>query len=144
MTPRGVGPSTDAPRPMIANMFRGLWKPYVAGWMLWFVLLCVLLYFKLARGMPTAWYVPSLIGLILAGVLPSALLFPIWVVRLQRRVIAAGGRICPNCLYDLRTLDDAQVCPECGWDVVSEPPEDTWAKLINRGNPLPPAKHNRG
>lgn len=135
----GIGPSTDAPRPMIAKMFRGLWKYFLAGTLIWFALLGALLYFKIVRGMPTAWYVPLLIGLILLSIIPSALIFPLWAVRLQRRVVAAGGRICPNCLYDLRTLDDAHTCPECGWDIVTEPPDVTWAKLLNRGNPLPPA-----
>ncbi len=125
---------------MIVSMFRGLWKPYVIGWLIWIPLLGVLIYFKIARGLPTAWYVPLLVGLIMLAVIPSALVFPLWVVRLQRRVVAANGRICPNCLYDLRTLDGAQVCPECGWDIVSEPPAETWAKLLNRGKPLASAE----
>ena len=122
--PRGVGPSAGTnPRPLYVNMIRGLWRPYVIGWSLWAPLLGVLLYFKIARGMPTPWYVAALIGLILLALIPSALIFPVWIVRLQRRVTAAGGRICPNCLYDLRTLDDAAVCPECGWDIAAEPPD---------------------
>ncbi len=137
--PRGIGPSAGTnPRPLYVNMLRGLWKPFVLGWALWVPMLGVLLYFKIARGMPTPWYIAALIGLILLAMIPSALIFPVWIVRLQRHVVAANGRICPNCLYDLRALDDDAVCPECGWDIAAEPPEETWAKLINRGKPLPP------
>ena len=132
----GIGPSTDAPKPMIAKMFRGLWKPYLVGTVIWIALLCALLYFRLAKGLPAAWYTPLLVGLILVGTLSSSLILPLWMRRLQRRVINAEGRICPNCLYDLQSLESAETCPECGWDIITEPPDVTWAKLLNRGKPL--------
>ena len=34
--------------------------------------------------------------------------------RALRRAAAHDHLLCPDCLYDLRTLDDAGTCPECG------------------------------
>ncbi|GJM19666.1 MAG: hypothetical protein DHS20C14_18790 [Phycisphaeraceae bacterium] len=141
---RGIGPAPGAsPRPLYVQMVRGLWKPFVIGYGLWIPALCILLYVRIVGGMPTRWYVPLLIGLILIAVIPGSVGIPIWAARVQGRVKRAGGRICPNCLYDLRMLDDAAVCPECGWDIVAEAPEVTWARLLNRGKPLAPAKGER-
>ncbi|MEO1277985.1 MAG: hypothetical protein AAFV77_03410 [Planctomycetota bacterium] len=35
-------------------------------------------------------------------------------VRALRRAAAADHLLCPECLYDLRTLDATGTCPECG------------------------------
>ncbi|MEQ8770281.1 MAG: hypothetical protein RIB60_07210 [Phycisphaerales bacterium] len=131
-------PPERAPRPLYVSMIRGLWKPFLIFYLIWTPTLALLIYARLCHGLPTGMYVFVLIALILGAIIPGAVVMPLWVARLQRRVQRAGGRICPNCLYDLRALDDADRCPECGWDLTAEPPEETWAKLINRGAPLPP------
>ena len=106
--PRGFGPTPGAsPRPLYVNMIRGLWKPMVIIYALWVPALVFLLYLRYARWMPLAWYVPLLVTLIIAGILPGAVGVPIWMARLQRRVIRAHGKLCPNCLYDLRDLEEA-------------------------------------
>jgi hypothetical protein len=48
--------------------------------------------------------------------LPYALWFVAWrgVRRTLRRAAAADHLLCPECLYDLRTLDATGPCPECG------------------------------
>jgi len=38
----------------------------------------------------------------------------LWWGRLKRRVRAAGGGLCPNCLYDISKAG-AEACPECGY-----------------------------
>ncbi|MFI4915046.1 MAG: hypothetical protein ACIAS6_00890 [Phycisphaerales bacterium JB060] len=48
--------------------------------------------------------------------LPYVLWLLSWrgIRRTLRRAAAHDLLICPECLYDLRTLDEAGVCPECG------------------------------
>ncbi len=45
---------------------------------------------------------------------PSALLFAFKYLRWQKRARSLQGRLCGNCLHDLRGLGDAGTCPECG------------------------------
>lgn len=45
---------------------------------------------------------------------PSALLFAFKYLRWQKRARSLQGRMCGNCLHDLRGLGDAGTCPECG------------------------------
>jgi hypothetical protein len=45
-----------------------------------------------------------------------------------RTVKAAGFLICPHCRYDLRSLDAAIRCPECGRSYTAASLEDTWSR----------------
>jgi len=50
-----------------------------------------------------------LVDLLVVGVVVCATL--VYTKRLRRRLQAAGGELCPDCGYDVRTLAS---CPECG------------------------------
>jgi hypothetical protein len=50
-----------------------------------------------------------LADLLVVGVALCATL--VYTTRLRRRLQAAGGELCPDCGYDVRTLSN---CPECG------------------------------
>ena len=47
-------------------------------------------------------------------VVPSAFLFAFMHLRWRSRAHSLQGRMCGNCLHDLRGLGDAGNCPECG------------------------------
>ncbi len=58
------------------------------------------------------------IGAVILGplviVTPSAMLFAFKYHRWRSRARSFQGRMCGNCLHDLRGLGDAGHCPECG------------------------------
>ena len=49
-------------------------------------------------------------------VLPSIMAVSSWryTKRIRRRAAAHDHLLCPDCTYDLRTLDATGTCPECG------------------------------
>jgi hypothetical protein len=74
-------------------------------------------------------FVPTLIGVTLAGVNPRWLLWylPCWVtfslingyymyswINVKKHARALDGRICDRCFYDLSNMNDDMTCPECG------------------------------
>ena len=48
--------------------------------------------------------------------------------RIIRRVRAAGGYACSNCLYDVSSLPDAEGCPECGYPGNAERMRQQWRR----------------
>ncbi|MFI4915047.1 MAG: hypothetical protein ACIAS6_00895 [Phycisphaerales bacterium JB060] len=80
---------------------------------------------SLPLAMPWVWYVAIRLGLwpkqhilwlvplVWCGV-GFGLVCTIAAKRYIRRAAAHDHLLCPECLYDLRTLDEAGVCPECG------------------------------
>ncbi len=51
----------------------------------------------------------------------------VYLRRLRGDVRRAGGRLCPQCLYDLAT-DAATTCPECGNAYSAGEPADFWRR----------------
>jgi ABC-type transport system involved in cytochrome bd biosynthesis fused ATPase/permease subunit len=49
----------------------------------------------------------------LAILLPPAIFLRLRALAFRDHVVAASGRACPVCLYDLAALD-SPICPECG------------------------------
>lgn len=49
--------------------------------------------------------------------------------RIKRAVLAAHGRACVNCVYDLNGVGDGGVCPECGrpFDIAAD--QRSWARV---------------
>lgn len=69
------------------------------------------------------WLSPTASGRWTAIVMPLSISLPQFVtmffliramLRLRRAFIAAGGRLCTNCVHDLSGLDEVGKCPECG------------------------------
>lgn len=59
------------------------------------------------------------------GLAPIVIIAPLWWWRtrwVRRAVRESGWRLCPYCAYNLSTLGDAGVCPECGnaFDIESD------------------------
>ncbi|MFI4882423.1 MAG: hypothetical protein ACIAQU_07550, partial [Phycisphaerales bacterium JB064] len=52
--------------------------------------------------------------------------------RALRRAPAADYLLCPDCTYDLRTLDDAGTCPECGRAYEHDTVRAQWAEAERR------------
>ena len=52
--------------------------------------------------------------------------------RALRRAAAADHLLCPECTYDLRTLDEAGACPECGRAYEHEAVRAQWAEAERR------------
>ncbi len=48
--------------------------------------------------------------------------------RIKHAVLAAHGRACINCVYDLRGLGDTGSCPECGHPFDSAADRQCWAR----------------
>ncbi|MFZ4576489.1 MAG: hypothetical protein ACOYN0_19050 [Phycisphaerales bacterium] len=46
--------------------------------------------------------------------------------RIKRAVLAAGGRACTNCVYDLGSLGETGACPECGRGFDSAADQRSW------------------
>ena len=46
-------------------------------------------------------------------IFPSMLLCGLYTRGLRRRLVAAEGRLCTNCCYDLSAHDEKGICPEC-------------------------------
>lgn len=124
--------------PRAVMLLRRAWIPIT----LWaFVLippLGVLLYFRVARGMPGSIYLPLLLTWQALVIVPCAFLAPAWIRRVHKRIHAAAGMLCPNCLYDLRDTPDHPTCPECGLDLAEHPVPRTWEVAINGGKPFDP------
>ena len=67
----------------------------------------------------------------------------IWLVfrgvpKVERRVVAARGRLCPSCGHDLAGRPSAerripQPCPECGREVSSRDAVLFWLRQVRRG-----------
>jgi hypothetical protein len=54
-----------------------------------------------------------------------------WMIartRGKRIVLASQKRICPGCLYDLRTLEESGLCPECGRPYTPSSLKDAWER----------------
>jgi len=47
---------------------------------------------------------------------------------LRRSFRAAGGRLCTHCGYDLRTLGEAGLCPECGQAFDARRDAEAWKR----------------
>jgi hypothetical protein len=60
----------------------------------------------------TMLFVPQ--ALMIPGVIVSAVIFGRSVRRSQAALIAAQGRLCLNCRYDLGASAPSGACPECG------------------------------
>jgi hypothetical protein len=60
--------------------------------------------------------------------------FSISMHRLKRRVRAADGCLCPNCLYDLAACPDVDKCPECAFAGGPNEARESWraAGLVKR------------
>jgi hypothetical protein len=90
------------------------------------------------------WWIHS--GRAIAGpswLMPPVLFLPIYIgiawfsiamYRLKRRVRAAAGCLCPNCLYDLTACSDVDKCPECAFAGGVDEARECWraAGLIKR------------
>jgi hypothetical protein len=47
--------------------------------------------------------------------------------KLLDRLNASGDQLCPECLYDLSSSDDAHACPECGTAYTQETLNNSWS-----------------
>jgi len=104
---RTMGIDAALPGPIRRWKWRGLLVVLVAGLAAFAVLAidAAALPFSTIAG----WNIPLMLAMF-AGVLLCK--------RAARRVVgraaAADHLLCPECTYDLRTLDEAGACPECG------------------------------
>ena len=136
----GANPPSTRRAPRYPAFYRRLWIPMAVVYLVWTPLLGAMLYVRLVHNLPTVWYVPILIALILGAIVPGAVVTPIWFARLQRRINRAEGMLCPNCLYDLRSIPDPERCPECGWSFEGSTPPEIWARTLNRRTPYEPPR----
>lgn len=123
-------------RPRALRSVRRAWVPITAWGLVTLVPFGVLLYFRVTRGLATGYYIPLLIAWQLAVIIPASVLLPLRLGRLQQRVRAAQGMLCPGCLYDLRDTPEPAVCPECGLDLREHPVPSSWERALNRGRPF--------
>lgn len=59
---------------------------------------------------PTRWYnvIPHIVQIVVA------IGYLVWMFRTRWRAAAFDYRLCRNCRYDLRTIEEPGRCPECG------------------------------
>lgn len=53
-------------------------------------------------------------------------------IRLAEHVRDWGCRVCPRCLYDLRSIDDKLPCPECGDATPREIAKEQWRNWFRK------------
>jgi len=109
-----------------------------AGGMLWLLAACAAaaaaMYF--GHGLLGDW-----VGLVAIALVLGTCVVVLWRLRrLERRVAATGGRLCPCCHYDMSGGERLGRCPECGeqYDVRELPAMwrqvfPRWERLAGRG-----------
>ena len=76
---------------------------------------------------PSPWRLIFMGSALMAALLPYARFIARRRCRVRLRLIAARGRMCFRCGYDLCGLGDAGACPECGEAFVLEALRERWA-----------------
>lgn len=68
-------------------------------------------------------------GAAILGLLPVAVIWPIWLWRtrpIRQGLIESEGRLCTPCAYDLSRLKGSGTCPECGHAYDSAHDQSLW------------------
>lgn len=67
-------------------------------------------------------------GALLVGTVPLGVIWGWWLFRTRhiRRAVAAGGRLCTHCAYDVSALSPSGTCPECGGPFDMEKDKALW------------------
>ncbi len=75
------------------------------------------------------WYRWSIVGM---GFAPIVTVIPVgqWLLnRTRRKFEVAHGRLCTHCGYNLHSLGDAGLCPECGKDFDIARDAEAWRRI---------------
>jgi hypothetical protein len=99
---------------------------HLAAWVS--VPIAMILCFSIYARLVVAWQWPVWPFMVI-GLLPIALFAGLLAVprrQLERALLAADGRLCTSCGYDLRACGLVGVCPECGRAFDAEVDARTW------------------